>query len=896
MKFDRLALRNFKCYTDVDLLLDPGVTVIHGPNGAGKSTLLEACFFGLYGHRALDRTLEEVVASGTDSAAVELWFSHGGGQYHITREIKVRDGGAQTTTCLLESPTQTVDGARQVRESVTELLRMDSDAFVNCAYVRQGEVNKLINASPSQRQDMIDELLQLGKLERYRERAVEARLGVKHVKDGREAVLESTADEIDQKESAGLYKRLNDLETSLKETESEIEDIRSKRPPAEQALQDAESVLADYRSAQEEIAELESAIDRITAAIQERETKRSTLAEEISAEKQTIAQTTQQLEVQLDATSLDTGGSAELSARSASLETRKERLQAHKSELVASRRVAARNAEAARERATELSAEASDRRSDAEERAAELAEQRETLEERRGSLSEVAADRATLAERFEDADRTPEETEDRREELLESRSQARERVAELRSALAASEESLADAEALQEAGKCPRCGQPVENSPHVAALTEHRERVAELESNLEEATERASELERALETAKAWVERAGELSELDGRIETLQTLIDEREAELDQRERAVAELRSQAATLDEDAEAARKEATTAERRGAALEERIDAVGEDIADLEERLARLERIERLSAAVDESETEIDQLRTRRATLQDQVEVRSERLAEKRARKRELADQYDQQQVAKAKQEKQRATAYLERVDESIEQLRSKENELRDSLGGVRGEIDRLESLRDRHDSLETTVGQLQSLYEETEELQRMYGDLRGQLRQQNVERLGVLLNETFDLLYQNDSYARIELGPEYGLTVFQKDGEPLAPDQLSGGERAIFNLALRCGIYRLLAEGIDGETPMPPLILDEPTMFLDSGHVLKLVDLIDAMRGFGVEQILVVSHDEDLVEAADDLVTVEKNTTSNRAAVAHTGGPTQAERSMLADTSD
>jgi exonuclease SbcC len=75
-----------------------------------------------------------------------------------------------------------------------------------------------------------------------------------------------------------------------------------------------------------------------------------------------------------------------------------------------------------------------------------------------------------------------------------------------------------------------------------------------------------------------------------------------------------------------------------------------------------------------------------------------------------------------------------------------------------------------------------------------------------------------------------------------------------------------------------------------------MFLDSGHVLKLVDLIDAMRGFGVEQILVVSHDEDLVEAADDLVTVEKNTTSNRAAVAHTGGPTQAERSMLADTSD
>jgi len=47
-----------------------------------------------------------------------------------------------------------------VREFVTELLRMDAEAFVNCAYVRQGEVNKLINATPRERQDTIDDLLQ----------------------------------------------------------------------------------------------------------------------------------------------------------------------------------------------------------------------------------------------------------------------------------------------------------------------------------------------------------------------------------------------------------------------------------------------------------------------------------------------------------------------------------------------------------------------------------------------------------------------------------------------------------------------------------------------------------------------------------------------------------------
>jgi exonuclease SbcC len=140
---------------------------------------------------------------------------------------------------------------------------------------------------------------------------------------------------------------------------------------------------------------------------------------------------------------------------------------------------------------------------------------------------------------------------------------------------------------------------------------------------------------------------------------------------------------------------------------------------------------------------------------------------------------------------------------------------------------------------------------------------------------------MLNETFELVYENDTYSRLELDGEYRLTVYQKDGEELDPEQLSGGERALFNLSLRCAIYRLLAEGIEGAAPMPPLILDEPTVFLDSGHVTQLVELIESMRDRGVEQILVVSHDEELVGAADDLVTVRKDSTTNRSTVERQG---------------
>jgi len=210
MRFQRLRLRNFKPYADADLDLRDGVTVIHGLNGSGKSSLLEACFFALYGARALDDTLDEVVTTGADEAAVHLRFVHDGDAYEITRELRRSGDRVSTTTCTLDGPDVAVDGARDVRAFVTQQLRMDAEAFVNCAYVRQGEVNKLINATPTQRQDTIDDLLQLGKLEEYRERAGQARLGVEDVLSEQRGALDQLDAQIDEKESKGLHARLND--------------------------------------------------------------------------------------------------------------------------------------------------------------------------------------------------------------------------------------------------------------------------------------------------------------------------------------------------------------------------------------------------------------------------------------------------------------------------------------------------------------------------------------------------------------------------------------------------------------------------------------------------------------------------------------------------------------
>ncbi len=242
----------------------------------------------------------------------------------------------------------------------------------------------------------------------------------------------------------------------------------------------------------------------------------------------------------------------------------------------------------------------------------------------------------------------------------------------------------------------------------------------------------------------------------------------------------------------------------------------------------------------------------------------------------RKQDLAESFDEDRIEAARSEKQRAKSTSTGQRRHDGETRERD-ELQNAIGGVTNEIEELESLRDRREDL-AARWRPRIAPRRGSTLESTYGDLRAELRQRNVEVLERMLNETFDLVYANDAYSRIRLDGEYGLTVFQKDGEPLEPEQLSGGERALFNLSLRCAIYRLLAEGIDGAAPLPPLILDEPTVFLDGGHVSRLLDLVEYMRdAVGVEQILVVSHDEELVGAADDLVRVEKDATTNRSRV-------------------
>ena len=489
------------------------------------------------------------------------------------------------------------------------------------------------------------------------------------------------------------------------------------------------------------------------------------------------------------------------------------------------------------------------------------------------------AERERLRAEFDDAPVGVGGAESFRASVRDDLDELRGRITETTAELSTARASVEEAEELLAEGKCPECGQPVEGSPHVEGLDDDRERVEALEAELSELREREADLNDRLERAETLVEAEGRLSELSSTREHLAERIEAERADAAEKRERAATLREEAADLEADAAGKREVADEKADEASEARERIEAIDDDLAAVDAARERLDAVEDCRGAVAEAEAEIERLAERRADLADRNDERREFLAEKRERRDDLREEFDEGRVETARERLANAEEYVERADTKLEELSERREGLTSAVGGVEAELDELDRLRERHEELTERVDALASVREETEELEAMYGDLRAELRRRNVESLERMLNETFELVYGNDAYSHIELDGEYELTVYQKDGEPLDPEQLSGGERALFNLSLRCAIYRLLAEGIEGAAPTPPLILDEPTVFLDAGHVSRLVDLVEEMRGFGVRQIVIVSHDDELVGAADDLVRVEKDPTSNRSSVEH-----------------
>jgi exonuclease SbcC len=187
----KLTLINFLSYRETTLDFQGlHIACICGANGAGKSSLLEAITWVIWGETRA-ATEDDIIHTGQTNVRVDFTFISNNQTYRI---IRSRSRGKNASLELQienkagEFSSLTAKGMRATQKEIITYLKLDYDTFINSAYLRQGRADEFMLHRPSERKQILVDLL---KLSRYEELASKAKEKVKEFKIRSEQLTDS---------------------------------------------------------------------------------------------------------------------------------------------------------------------------------------------------------------------------------------------------------------------------------------------------------------------------------------------------------------------------------------------------------------------------------------------------------------------------------------------------------------------------------------------------------------------------------------------------------------------------------------------------------------------------------------------------------------------------------
>ena len=214
-----------------------------------------------------------------------------------------------------------------------------------------------------------------------------------------------------------------------------------------------------------------------------------------------------------------------------------------------------------------------------------------------------------------------------------------------------------------------------------------------------------------------------------------------------------------------------------------------------------------------------------------------------------------------------------------DEAASAAKARLDDARQSLADVR---EKLAAKKADLDNANRTVSRLEADVAEAERLEERHGryaacmswlsDFFTPTVSQIEKTVLLTLQRTFNESYRTwhakliddptkDSYIDEEFAP-----IVEQDGYVQSVEYLSGGEKTSVALSYRLALNHMVRREAGGlESSL--LILDEPTDGLSKGQLGHVKELLD---GLNSEQIILVSHDDEMVAHAEHVFKIEKST--------------------------
>ncbi len=234
----QLELEGFGSFREATTISfeDTELFALSGPTGAGKSTIIDGMIFALYGSvPRLDdkRLVHAIISHGLNEARVRLTFESRGHAMTVTRVVRrQRNGGATTKEARLEHADgrPIVSGRADVDEAVVRMVGLSFEHFVRCVVLPQGAFQEFLHAKPTERQQLLGSLLDLGVYDRLAKRARERAEAAKAQVTASTAALEgplslATPDAVNAAKSR--IATLSDLLAQFEREQEELDDLRA---------------------------------------------------------------------------------------------------------------------------------------------------------------------------------------------------------------------------------------------------------------------------------------------------------------------------------------------------------------------------------------------------------------------------------------------------------------------------------------------------------------------------------------------------------------------------------------------------------------------------------------------------------------------------------------------
>ncbi|MEM2204493.1 MAG: AAA family ATPase, partial [Sulfolobales archaeon] len=190
------------------------------------------------------------------------------------------------------------------------------------------------------------------------------------------------------------------------------------------------------------------------------------------------------------------------------------------------------------------------------------------------------------------------------------------------------------------------------------------------------------------------------------------------------------------------------------------------------------------------------------------------------------------------------------------------------LRTRIGVIRGNIEMLDkSIREREQeiaSIEEKIRKKPSIENALKILRVLEKKILGgegliaqMLTQMVIKALEEEVNRSLETFSRE---FMVEIESDFNINIKTGSRGTLSINSLSGGERTMLAIAFRIALAKILL----GRLPSI-MILDEPTQNLDVENKSRLFDMIKEIAG-SLDQVIVVTHDEEIIEKADKIVRV------------------------------